>query len=194
MSYLECSKDLNLSMQESTIFMGAIEEVVKNGELKDFVAQRTDQPGQSSMTEAKEGNDPMVVPAALVGFEVKRVLVDSDSAVEVLTWKGYQKMGLKEQALKKVSPLYDFVNHPIEVNGCIALPVTLGDGEYATTEYVQFFMIYQPMAYNFIFGCLIMRMAKMMITTSYMKIKFPTRTGVGFISLISERPGKATCY
>ncbi|KAH1114979.1 hypothetical protein J1N35_008357 [Gossypium stocksii] len=37
------------------------------------------------------------------------------------------------------------------------------------------------MAYNAIFGSPIMQIAMMMITTFYMKIKFPTKTGVGFI-------------
>lgn len=38
----------------------------------------------------------MVVSVGIVGFEVKRILVDSRSMVKVLTWEAYQKMGLKE--------------------------------------------------------------------------------------------------
>ncbi|KAH1030991.1 hypothetical protein J1N35_043165 [Gossypium stocksii] len=44
MSHLEFSKDPNLNMRR---------KAVKNSELKDFVAQRTDQLGQSSRTKAK---------------------------------------------------------------------------------------------------------------------------------------------
>ncbi|KAA3465916.1 Transposon Ty3-G Gag-Pol polyprotein [Gossypium australe] len=69
----------------------------------------------------------MVVSVVIVGFEVKRILVDSGSTVEVLTWEAYQKMRLKEKTLKRASPLYDFTNHPIEVKGCITFPVTLRD-------------------------------------------------------------------
>ncbi|KAH1082170.1 hypothetical protein J1N35_021931 [Gossypium stocksii] len=73
----------------------------------------------------------MVMLAAITGFEVKRILVDSGSAVEVLTWEVYQKLGLKEQVLKKASLLYNFANQ-----GCITLLVTLGDSERTITEYV----------------------------------------------------------
>ncbi|KAK5836784.1 hypothetical protein PVK06_012585 [Gossypium arboreum] len=59
----------------------------------------------------KEGNDPMVVSMVIVGFEVKRILVDNGSAVEVLSWEVFQKMALKEHALSRASPLYDFMNH-----------------------------------------------------------------------------------
>lgn len=63
----------------------------------------------------EEGNDPMVVSTTIVGFEVKRIFVNSGSVVEVLTWEAYQKMWLEEQALKKENPLYDFANHLVEV-------------------------------------------------------------------------------
>ncbi|KAH1091438.1 hypothetical protein J1N35_018695 [Gossypium stocksii] len=105
----------------------------------------------------KEGNDPMVVSAAIAGFEVKKILFNSGSAVE------------------------DFTNHHVEVKRYITLPITLGDDEHTTTEYVRFFVVDHSMAYNAIFGQLIMRMARMMIATFCIKIKFPTRTGIGFM-------------
>ncbi|KAH1090558.1 hypothetical protein J1N35_017815 [Gossypium stocksii] len=90
--------------------------------------------------------------------------------------RGLSEKGLKEYALKKASSMYYFANHPIEVKGCITLLVTLRDGKYTTTEYVQFFMVDHPMAYNAIFGRPIMRTAKMVIATFCMNIKFPIRT------------------
>ncbi|KAK5803012.1 hypothetical protein PVK06_030649 [Gossypium arboreum] len=90
-------------------------------------------------------------------------------------------MRLKEQALSKASSFYDFANHPIEVKGCITLPATWGDDEYTTIEYVRFFIVDHPMAYNAIFGGLIMRMARIMIATFCIKIKFSTRIEIGFM-------------
>lgn len=81
----------------------------------------------------EEGNDLMVVSTTIKCFEVKRILVDSRSAVEILVWEAYQKMGLKEQTLSNADLLYGFANHPIEVKGSITLPVTLGDSEHKTT-------------------------------------------------------------
>ncbi|KAH1091559.1 hypothetical protein J1N35_018816 [Gossypium stocksii] len=82
----------------------------------------------------KEGNDPVAISATIIGFEVKKILDNSGSVV--LTWDACQKIGLNEQALKKVSPLYGFANHPVEVKGCITLLITLRDDEHTTTKYV----------------------------------------------------------
>lgn len=84
----------------------------------------------------------------VMGFKVKRILVDNGSMVEVLSWDAYQKMGLKEQALSKASLLYGFMNHPVEVRGSITLLVTLGDDEHTTMKYVQFHVVDHPMTYN----------------------------------------------
>lgn len=77
--------------------------------------------------------------------------------------------------------MYNFANHQINVKGFITLLVTLGDDEHTTTKYVQFFVVDHHMAYNAIFGHLVMRMAKMMIATFFMKIKFPTRAEICFM-------------
>ncbi|KAK5811434.1 hypothetical protein PVK06_026765 [Gossypium arboreum] len=95
----------------------------------------------------------MVVLATIAGFEVKRILVDSGSIVEVLTWVAYKKNGVEE----------------------------VGDGEHTTTEYVQFFVVDHSIAYNAIFAHPIMRMTKIKIETSCMKVKFPIRIGIGFM-------------
>lgn len=128
-----------------------------------------------------EGNYPMVVLLTIANFEVKRILVYSGSAVEVLSWDAYQKMGLKEQTLSKGSPLYGFANHPAKVKGSITLLVTLGDGKHTTTEYGQFFMVDHPMVYNVIFRRPTMRMAKMVVVMFCMKIKFLMRIRARFL-------------
>ncbi|KAK5825684.1 hypothetical protein PVK06_020542 [Gossypium arboreum] len=57
----------------------------------------------------------MVVLIEIEGFEVKKILVDNDRVVEVLSWRAYKKMSLKVQPLSATNPLYSFVNHPDEV-------------------------------------------------------------------------------
>ncbi|KAK5772044.1 hypothetical protein PVK06_048305 [Gossypium arboreum] len=102
------------------------------------------------------------------GFEDKRILIDSKSVVKVLTWKTYQKIGLKEKTLKKVK-------------WCITLPVIFRDSEHTTIEYVRSLVVDRPMAYNTIFGCPTMQMARIMIAIFCMTIKFPTKIGLGFV-------------
>ncbi|KAH1063361.1 hypothetical protein J1N35_028348 [Gossypium stocksii] len=110
----------------------AIEEAIRNDELKDFMAQDATPPRQSD----EEENDPMVMSASIIGFKVNISLVDSDSVIEILARDAYHKMMLKEQALRKANPLYGFVNHRSGVKGYITLPITLGDDEHSITKYV----------------------------------------------------------
>ncbi|KAH1097275.1 hypothetical protein J1N35_014196 [Gossypium stocksii] len=56
--------------------------------------------------------------------------------------------------------------------------VTLGDREHTTIEYVQFYIVDHPMAYNIIFG---RTMQRMVVATFCMKIKFLTKTRVDFL-------------
>ncbi|KAK5771436.1 hypothetical protein PVK06_047640 [Gossypium arboreum] len=140
-------------------------------------------PKKQAMSKASPLYDFANRPIEMKGFKVKRILIDNGSVVEVLSWDVYQKMGPKEQALSKASLLYDFANHPIEMKGLVIIPVTLEDSEHITTEYIQFYIVDHPMAYNALFERPIMRMKKMVVTTFYMKIKFPTKIGVGFLCL-----------
>ncbi|KAH1129317.1 hypothetical protein J1N35_000695 [Gossypium stocksii] len=123
----------------------------------------------------------MVVSAIVVDLKVKKILVDSGSIVEVLSWEAYRKMGLKEHPLSKASKLYGFMNNPIEVKGSITLPITLGDGTHTTTAYVQFYVVEHLITYNAIFGRLMMRMERMVVTIFCVKIKFPMSINVGFL-------------
>ncbi|KAH1082029.1 hypothetical protein J1N35_021790 [Gossypium stocksii] len=149
-------RDLNLNIQESTSLKDDIEKTVKNGDLARFEDQGTTKQGQSSCGNPK-------------GKKKVR------GTIHVI-------MGTDENwALSKAGPLYGFTNHPVKVKGSITLPVTLGDGEHTTTKYIQIFVVDYSMAYNAIFGRSIMRMAKMVIAIFCMKIKFPTRTRVGFM-------------
>ncbi|KAK5774952.1 hypothetical protein PVK06_042816 [Gossypium arboreum] len=127
---------------------------------------------QENSVSNEDRNDPMIVVETIARFKVKRILIYSGSIVEVLTWDAYLKIGLKEQDLRRMSLLYGFANHLVEVKRYITLPVALGDGKHNTTEYVQFFVVDNLMAYNVIFECPIMRINKMMIAT---------RTVIGFM-------------
>ncbi|KAK5838840.1 hypothetical protein PVK06_007582 [Gossypium arboreum] len=75
----------------------------------------------------EERNDPMVMSETIPGFEVKRILVDNSSAVEVLTLDAYQKMWLKEQNLKRASHFYGFANHLVKEPQIISHTLTTFD-------------------------------------------------------------------
>ncbi|KAK3021960.1 hypothetical protein RJ639_045655 [Escallonia herrerae] len=72
-------------------------------------------------------DDPLVVTLRVGNFDVKRILVDNGSSVEVLFYEAFQRMNIPSDRLRKIdTPLYGFSNHPVVCEGIIALPVTVG--------------------------------------------------------------------
>ncbi|KAK3042893.1 hypothetical protein RJ639_001166 [Escallonia herrerae] len=71
-------------------------------------------------------DDPLVVTIKAGNFEVKRVLVDNGSSVEILFYDAFKKMNIPMDRLRKMdSPLYGFSNYSVAVEGIIALPVAI---------------------------------------------------------------------
>ncbi|PKU67130.1 hypothetical protein MA16_Dca012991 [Dendrobium catenatum] len=74
--------------------------------------------------------DPLVINAGIGDpcFNVKRILVDNGSSVDVLFYSTFLSMGLVRKKLQPAAwPLYSFDNRPVWVEGTISLPVTLGE-------------------------------------------------------------------
>ncbi|KAH1114691.1 hypothetical protein J1N35_008069 [Gossypium stocksii] len=128
-----------------------------------------------------EGHDPLIVLAKISSFEVKSILVEIDSSVDILTVYTFYKLGFKDAKLKKANPVYGFANQPIIVKGSVILSVFLGDMEYMLKKIVEFLVVHHPTAYNPIFEELIMKLTKMVVATFYMVVKFPMPTNEGYM-------------
>ncbi|XP_020675416.1 uncharacterized protein LOC110094510 [Dendrobium catenatum] len=61
-------------------------------------------------------------------YNVKRILVDNGSSVDILFYSIILNLGLSREKLQPAAgPLYGFDNRPIRVEGIISLPVVLGE-------------------------------------------------------------------
>ena len=58
-------------------------------------------------------NDRIAILAVIGTYLVERILVDDESAMEVLMWEAFKGMGLDESLLSLVRPIYCFANQPI---------------------------------------------------------------------------------
>ena len=69
-------------------------------------------------------DDPLVVTLKIGGYDVKRVLVDQDSAVEIMYPNLYKGLNLKLEDLTAYdSPLVSFEGKTIILRGHIRLPI-----------------------------------------------------------------------
>ena len=72
-------------------------------------------------------NDALVVTLRIVGFDVKRVLVDQGSAIEVMYPDLYKGLNLKPEDLMAYdSPLISFEGKTVTPRGQIRLPIQIG--------------------------------------------------------------------
>ena len=127
------------------------------------------------------GNDPIAVSAIINTFLVERILIDDGSIVEVLMWKAFQGMGLDENQLRPVGPIYEFFNQSIQAKRVITLPIIIGQGEHIVTEMADFLVVDQSSAYNAIIGRPLMKKTNMVSAIYCFTVKFLTPIGVGYI-------------
>ena len=94
------------------------------------------------------GNDLIAILAVIGTYLVERIMVDDESAMEVLMWEVFKGMDLNESLLRPVGSIYGFVNQLIQIKGLVTLPVTLDQRDHIVTKITNFIVVDQPSAYN----------------------------------------------
>ncbi|KAK3008884.1 hypothetical protein RJ639_015419 [Escallonia herrerae] len=124
-------------------------------------------------------DDPLVVTIKAGNFEVKRVLVDNGSSVEILFYDAFKKMNIPTDHLRKMdSPLYGFSNQSVTVEGIIALPVAIGTRPTQANLMLDFVVVKVPSAYNAILGRPALNQLQAVVLTYHLKMKFPIENGI----------------
>ena len=125
-------------------------------------------------------DDPLVIAPLIGNSEVKRVLVDNGASVDILFHDAYLKMGYKDSQLTPSDfPIYGFNGVESKVEGTIQLPMTMGREPREVTQMLTFLVIKASSTYNAILGRTGLHAFKAIASSYHLKIKFPTRNGVG---------------
>ncbi|KAK8928780.1 hypothetical protein KSP39_PZI017671 [Platanthera zijinensis] len=139
--------------------------------------------------------DPLVISDGIRDpcYNVKRILVDNGSSVDVLFSTTLQNMNISRQQLTPAAgPVYDFDNHPVQVIGTVTLPVTLGEFPKQITHEVQFVVVESSSAYNVIFGRPVQTTFKSISSIPHLAMKFPTPGGIGVVR--GNQEAAKNCY
>ncbi|XP_057476947.1 uncharacterized protein LOC130764663 [Actinidia eriantha] len=151
-------------------------------------------------------DDALVISAVIANFSVQRILVDNGSSADILFISAFDKMKIGLDKLHPFhTPLVGFgvnTTHPL---GWIKLPLTLGTKPYQTIIWQDFIVVDCPSPYNAILGHPT-RGGIRAITSTYLKMKFPTSTGIGelkgdqkvtmqffILAMKAESPSKPSC-
>jgi hypothetical protein len=121
----------------------------------------------------------LVISAEVVGFEVRRILVDGGNSADVIFAEAYSKMGLSTLALTQApASLRGFGGEAVQVLGQVQLVVAFGTGENRREEQILFDVVDIPNNYNAIFGRATLNKFEAISHHNYLKLKMPGPTGV----------------
>ncbi|PKA65635.1 RNA-directed DNA polymerase like [Apostasia shenzhenica] len=124
-------------------------------------------------------HDPIVVVARIADFDVRRVLLDSGSAADILFESVFLLMGLKEANLLRAgTTLLGFSGERVQPLGFITLLVSFGDDNDHAMSMVNFAVIRAKSGYNAILGRTTLNSFGMVISTPHLCAKFLTSSGV----------------
>jgi hypothetical protein len=125
-------------------------------------------------------DDPLVISPTIGNSSIKRVLVDNGASVDILFHDAFIKMGYNDSQLTPSNmPIYGFNGVESNVEGTIMLPMTMGTEPREATQMLNFLVIKAVSSYNAILGRTGLHAFKAVASTYHLKLKFPTRNGVG---------------
>ncbi|KAL2542498.1 Uncharacterized protein Adt_03476 [Abeliophyllum distichum] len=138
-------------------------------------------------------DDALVITGDIANFDVRRVLVDTGSAANVMSWEAFKGVKIPTDRLRSMNtPLQGFGGGTVIPEGIVDLPVVLGQHPYSVTLITPFLIVRTPMAYNSIYGRPIINSAGAIISTQHQCMKFPTGRGIGIIS--GDQLNSRRCY
>ncbi|KAJ3698911.1 hypothetical protein LUZ61_002616 [Rhynchospora tenuis] len=138
-------------------------------------------------------DDAIVLMLRVNGTRFGRILIDTGSSTDVIYYETLKKLYLQDQPLKPMAtPLTGFTGDQLMPMGIIDLPVTFGESPRDVISRVNFVVVNTPSPYNIILGRKALNDIGAIAPTPHLKVKFPTRNGVG--TLRGEQQVARVCY
>ncbi|XP_026398297.1 uncharacterized protein LOC113294090 [Papaver somniferum] len=120
-------------------------------------------------------NDPLVLTLPVAGCNIKKILIDGGSSVNVLFYDTFKRMELNdEQLMSSYYIIYGFNGAPKKPLGYIVLEVKAGPMKVDT----RFSVVNAPSPYNSIIGRRWVHKLKGVAATYHQYLIFPTPEGV----------------
>ncbi|XP_074378441.1 uncharacterized protein LOC141719978 [Apium graveolens] len=126
-------------------------------------------------------NEALVVTLDIFDNEVRRMLIDNGSSINILFKHTVDRMKLGSVRSNECreDPLYGFGNNLVLIQGTLYLLVIFGSAPNQVTHVIKFYVINTLSSYNGIIGHSALTRIQAITSISHLKIKFPTPTGIG---------------
>ncbi|XP_027905968.1 uncharacterized protein LOC114165580 [Vigna unguiculata] len=128
-----------------------------------------------------------------MGRNVHRVLIDQGSSTDVMFWDTFVGLQVPRDQLQPFDGvLVGFSGEQVEVRGHVDLRTTFSDENAAKTIVIRYLVVNAPSSYNLLLGRPSLNKLGAVISTSHMKMKFPTEGKIVTMKVDQEIARK--CY
>lgn len=125
--------------------------------------------------EYPDRDDSLVILVRIANTQVKRVMVDTGSSIDVLYLDAFQKLGLTEKGLTPMtSALTGFMGDSFSPPGTTTMPITIGEEPRSKTLMVMFMVVSLSSMYNIILGRSNLNKLRVVIFTYHRAMQFLT--------------------
>lgn len=124
-------------------------------------------------------DDALVITADIEQYEVKHIFVDTGAAVNVIFESCLKQMALHPHITPVNTLLHGFAGEMVMPLGSVDLMVTLGEGEFKVARPTTFLVMQYSSAYNVILGRPALNAFQAVVSTFFMKMKFPVGKNIG---------------
>jgi len=109
--------------------------------------------GKEASRCASPHNDPLVVEMKIASVIVRRVLIYTESSIDIITWDCLKKLAYpRRDIIPLVHPILDCGGQNVNPTGMMCLPVHFGNKLRSKNLEVDFLVVDVPTAYNVILG------------------------------------------
>ncbi|XP_024043098.1 uncharacterized protein LOC112099837 [Citrus clementina] len=140
--------------------------------------------------------DALVIKAMMAGIELRRILVDTGSSVDILFKLALDDMGIADLKLERTNTsLKGFGGGRLTPMGIIELPINVGTRLFERTMMLDFVVVEERSPYQMILGRPFMRISQCVISTHYLALKYKVNGMVGWCSKRRPEDGnELLCY
>ncbi|KAL2460458.1 Uncharacterized protein Adt_43878 [Abeliophyllum distichum] len=117
----------------------------------------------------------LVIVADTADFDVRRVLIDNGSVVDVMSWRVFLGLKIPHSKIRPViTPLHRIGRAIIVPEEIIELIVTLGTYPASIVIMTSFLLVKAHTVYNVIYGRPLLNTARLVVSTYHPVVKLPT--------------------
>lgn len=138
-------------------------------------------------------DDALVIEAMIGNYNIQRILIDTGSSADILYATAYDQMKLGREAIENGSTkLIGFTGHQVFTLEIKELPFIVGEHPCEAILSVKFLILEGESSHNAIIGWATLNRLRTLVSTYHLKMKFPTKAGIGEVKGDQEHARK--CY